>query len=317
MSVLISISEQVAKSVTIYATDWLQTKSYGRPIPALWWCKNDKTMAKYRPHCCFNHLIGLPTLKIKNEETGETLAGQEMPIFPYEDEIIYNIQKHKFYALNKARGIGASEIILRWILFKAITNTVKDRKFIIVPGTRKELAKDLLRRLKNMLQNIDYVSKGQPSDYVVRINKSFVIAMPAAPDVIRGLENVEVIMLDESGFWKMLDDTPVLEAAEPHKVKSNAWIITLSTPNGQRGFFYRIFAAEKSMYYRHTLNWTVSAGLLINPKDVEEIRKEDPYKYEQEYNNQFLSTRYSAIPIEIQESAYEEADDFTMEDLNI
>src|SRR5438445_368037 len=99
-------------------------------------------------NCCFNHQIGLPLRKIP--------PFTEMPLFDYEIDIINNIERHKDYLLNKARGIGATELILRLILFKAVHNKILGRKFLIVTGIRFELAKNYLRRMEDLCQNFHY-----------------------------------------------------------------------------------------------------------------------------------------------------------------
>jgi hypothetical protein len=240
----------------------------------------------------FNELIGLPTSKIPPFE--------KFPIFDYEFELISNIEHYKDYALNKARGIGATEIILRWILFQAIHNKIPRRKYLIVTGIRLGLAKDHIRRVQEMCINIPEVVR-ESSQYHITINQSEIIAIPANPTAIRGYENVGVIFADEAAHWNLLDDGPVLEAIEPHRTKSDANIIIVSTPNGRRGFFGELFHNPDTKYFRDTKNWSVSEGLLIDTSKVEKIKKEDPYRFEQEYNCKFLSTRYSAIPQEILE----------------
>lgn len=238
----------------------------------------------------FNESIGLPISKIP--------PFKELPIFDYELNIISNIEKYKDYALNKARGIGATEIILRWILFRAIQNNIPGRKFLIVTGIRLGLARDHIKRMINLCYNIPGVIK-QSSQYNIIINNSEIIAIPANPAAIRGYENVEVIFADEAAHWDLLDDDPVLEAIEPHRTKSNAHIIVVSTPNGRRGFFAKIFHNPESKYYKDVNPWTVSEGLLIDRVEVEKVQKEDYYRFEQEYNCQFLTVRYAAFPPEV------------------
>lgn len=238
----------------------------------------------------FNEFIGLPKSKIP--------PFKEMPIFGYEIDIISNIEKYKDYALNKARGIGATEIILRWILFKAIQNNIRGRKFLIVTGIRLNLAKDHIKRIIDLCTNLPDIIH-QSSQYSVTINQSEIIAIPANPAAIRGYENVEVIFADEAAHWDLLDDNPVLEAIEPHRTKSDVHVVIVSTPNGRRGFFANIFHNSESKYYKDIKPWTISEGLLIDRYSVEKIKKEDFYRYEQEYNCQFLTTKYAAFPSEV------------------
>ena len=149
--------------------------------------------------CCFNHQIGLPVSKI--------LPFKQFPIFGYEMDMIENIERYKDYALNKARGIGATEIVLRWILFKAVHNKIPNRKFIIINGIRQELAKEHIRRLYDLCSKIPQVLSGNSSQYEISINKSKILALPANPSSIRGYDNVDVIFADEAAHWDLLDDT--------------------------------------------------------------------------------------------------------------
>ena len=238
-------------------------------------------------NCCFNHQIGLP--KLKKEPFNE------LQIFDYEMEIIRNIEQNKYYALNKARGIGATEIILRWILFKAVQNKIPSRKFLIIPGTRAELARDCIRRIYHLTKKIPNRHVKSSTQEKIVIGQSEIIALPANEDSIRGYENVDIIFADEAAHWDLLDDDTVLEAIEPHRTKSDAHIIIVSTPNGRRGFFASIFFNESTKYFRDRKPWDVAKDL-IDQDEIEKIRNEDFYRYGQEYNCQFLSSRYAAFP---------------------
>src|SRR5437660_8611383 len=126
------------------------------PISSVFWIK-DETMhqrefEKTGGNCCYNHQIGLPINKITQ---------QPMPLFDYELDIIENIENHKDYALVKARGIGATELILRWILFRAIINTIPGRKFLIITGLKMELAQDYMKRIANLCKNLYVKQKSQ------------------------------------------------------------------------------------------------------------------------------------------------------------
>ena len=61
-------------------------------------------------NCCFNHVIGLP----KKD-------GIEKPIFDYEMQLVECLDNNKSVFIKKARGLGITEILLRymsWILHR-------------------------------------------------------------------------------------------------------------------------------------------------------------------------------------------------------
>jgi len=280
-----------------------------RNMSTTFWINNSEQHAssstKSKGNCCFNHQMGLPTSKIP--------PCKELPIFGYEVDIIEKIERYKDYALNKARGIGATELILRWMLFKAVHNKIPDRKFLIITGIRHELAQDYIRRLLGMCTKIREVV-GRVSQNAIQVNMTEITAMPANAAAIRGYENVGIIFADEAAHWDLLDDDQVLEAIEPHRTKSDAHIIIVSTPNGRRGFFAKIFHNQETKYYTDYKPWNVAEGLLIDRVEVDKIKKEDYYRYEQEYNCQFLTTRYSAFPEEVLAVAQQNSEVYQLSD---
>jgi len=277
-------------------------------IPEIFWIEDKdlhrEEFTKKNGNCCFNHRIGLPL--------GKIWPFKKMPILGYEMDIVHNIEEHKNYLLVKARGIGATELILRLILYWAVRNEIDNRKFLIITGIRKDLAQEYIRRILYLCKKIPNV-KSRSQNRIV-INRSEIIALPANADSIRGYENVGAIFADEAAHWNLRNDEPVLEAIEPHRTKSDAHIIIVSTPNGRRGFFANIAHDLESRYYIEFKPWTVSEGLLIDREEVEKIKKDDPYRFEQEFNCQFISTRYAAIPQETIKIAEAMAEDYALED---
>lgn len=271
------------------------------------------------PNCCFNHFIGLPTLKFEDPETHEEYESDPVPLYEYEHQIIHDVEKYQFYALNKSRGIGATELIIRHILFRAVFNTVPDRKWLVVAGIRMEHSREFLHRIKNLADKIPWIYKVQPTEYPTNlfVNESIIKALPADSRTIRSFDNVAMVFLDESAYWNILDDTPVLTASESHVAKSGAHIVVVSTPNGQRGFFWQIFSAKKTIYKRETLNWQVAVNQpipLLIADVIRKLQENDPYKYEQEHNCQFLASKYQAIPDVVLDKLVEFGEDYALRD---
>ena len=131
-------------------------------------------------------------------------------------------------------------------------------------------------------------------------NCGMILALGANPHVVRSYENVGDVVYEESAFWTLLDDEPVLTAGEPHVIKSSANIIVLSTPNGQRGFFWtKCFNPEvKSKYTLHVLNWREVVDVpipVVNEKEILRLKEIDPAAYDQEFDNKFLLSGYQAF----------------------
>ena len=115
------------------------------------WCKNPESKA--RDECCFNHIIGLP---YKNKK--------EHPIYDYEENIIKDLEENQHLWIKKARGIGATELMLRYLAWKCLSTTdLAGQSIFIISGTREDFANNLKIRLEELFEHnysgIDFKSK--------------------------------------------------------------------------------------------------------------------------------------------------------------
>jgi hypothetical protein len=93
--------------------------------------------------CCFNHIIGLP---VKN--------GIEHQIYDYELNVIKAIENNRNIWIKKASGIGATELILRYLTWKILVNNDLEHKSIfIVSGTYFHHANEVKLRMQNLFRN--------------------------------------------------------------------------------------------------------------------------------------------------------------------
>jgi hypothetical protein len=88
--------------------------------------------------CCFNHIIGLPWKD-----------GIEKPIFDYEQDIVKTLDSYSDIWIKKARGLGVTEILLRYMSWLAVRNSdYSCKRFHIVTGPRIDLAEELINRIR-------------------------------------------------------------------------------------------------------------------------------------------------------------------------
>lgn len=216
--------------------------------------------------CCWNHWVRLPTLKFEN-----SLDLEGVPLNRYEKRLIDLNQSTNYYALNKCRGAGASEIkTVRWDAFYySILNKVPERKGLTMAGLNMTTSTKFLHRVKQLCDLHPELYLFAPkSDYPSEIffaQGGSLWAMPAVPNSVRSLENVGDVNIEEAAFWEKVDDGPVLKSVEPHVAKSRARISNISTPNGKRGYFWnKIFEPEMdppTKYLKHVLNWREVVGI--------------------------------------------------------
>ena len=108
----------------------------GRPF----WCGNN--IVSDNPTCCFNYIIGLPQ---KNDK--------EYPIFDYELDVITKIENNRNIWIKKASGIGATELILRYLTWKILVNNDLEYKNIFIcSGTCVHHANEVKTRMQNLFR---------------------------------------------------------------------------------------------------------------------------------------------------------------------
>ena len=114
LSKIISLVSNNEKNRMIHRQDHFSTsvhiqQSLERLCHIPFWVWADSIKHRYlyvqtQANCCFNHVIGLPQ---KN--------GQEYPLFDYEKLVIDAIENNQHIWIKKARGIGITELILRYL----------------------------------------------------------------------------------------------------------------------------------------------------------------------------------------------------------
>lgn len=217
--------------------------------------------------CCFNHLVGLP---LKNEIP--------LPIFDYELELFDILKDKKLLFVKKSTGLGITEFVLRWIIYKALTDsTWKNSQVCIVTAPRLELAITLIDRIHKMIPNAEHKATK------ILINSVSIEAFPSHHlDTMRGLANPKCIFLDEADFFPLTQQKESLIIAERYLAKSNPHIILVSTPNMPNGLFDKIEHDNKSIYHKVFLPYTVGLNKIFTEDDIKNAKSSS--SFEREYN---------------------------------
>lgn len=240
----------------------------------------------------FNHWLGLP---VKD--------GREHPIYPYEVDYYSAVRKHRLVVVNKATGIGITEITLRMMLHASLGWGLKNKRFCIVTGTNILLAKELLNRLDGIIsKRRGFLVKTRRSNALLLHNGSIFHIYPAANiDAIRGLADVAFILVDEAAFFRLRDQDRVREAIERYIAKTNPYIVWVSTPRGRVGAFYEIYRGAlegKNGYHAVTLPYTVALNLLLDEHYIEVQKRVKGRLFRQEYCCEFLEDEASIFTMD-------------------
>ena len=219
------------------------------------------------------------------------------------------VMKHHKVILNKSRKIGATETALRIILYNILLGHYVGQKVMIVAGNNQTIANKFIARLMKILSK-DFVDlsgkrwgkynllRTHNSRYIEFVDGTQIEAYPANEGV-RGEENVICVFMSEVAFINLVNDTPVFNALKPNVINiPHADFILESTPNGKRGFFYRIFQEairKQNEFHPLEIPYTDALDKLL-PKDVIESEKRNTtIDFEQEYCCKFNTSLSAAF----------------------
>jgi hypothetical protein len=235
----------------------------------------DNTKALYgSPRCCFNHIIYLPR---KN--------GVPLGLFDYEQEIFAAYQHYKHVWIKKARGLGVTELTLRYIVWKCFESDAwKDKQACIVTGPRINLATTLVDRIrKQLLPDMQFNTR----ETMIELNECKIEAYPSHNiDAMRGLTDVSFILIDEGDYFPPGQQQEVRAVAEGYIVKSKPHIVMVSTPNRPEGLFEQIEREENSIYHKIFLHYTIGLGKIYTEEEIAKAR-ESP-SFEREFGLQYI-----------------------------
>jgi hypothetical protein len=251
-------------------------------IPDLFFCGDSLSKVE---HCCFWHYIFHPN-------GGPERDGIYHPVYEYELKLLEALQdnpkkyayKNKHIAVYKATGLGITEFMLLWIIWKCYTDEFfKDKEAIIITGPNVDLAQDLIRRGKRFLydKGIQYVDHGA---YQFEVNGGRIKCYPSNNIAsARGKPKVSIFFGDESAFFKLKDDSIVRTVGERYIGKNDSYVVWVSTAGEEpAGFFYDIMleGERETVYQRY--HFYVEAGLKTDKKTKTSIFSHEFIKNAQE-----------------------------------
>ena len=227
--------------------------------------------------CCFNCIIGWPR---KNDTA--------FPIFDY-DELIFNtIEQNQNIWIKKARGIGVTTFLIRYLVWKVLySNELDGKSIFIISGTREEFANYVKKKMEDLFfprfPNVVFDSKYTE----LWINKTWIKVMPTKNiKDVRGYMDVAYLFIDEADHF----DKSIQEELEPaitaYEEKSKGKTIMVSTPNAPGGLFERIEKDPNSKYKKLFLGYELGLGKIYDPEYIAQ-KKLEP-EFEREYNLKYL-----------------------------
>ena len=247
----------------------------------------------------FNEQIGLPT---------HPKTGSRTPLYPFQIDIIN--APERFLLVAKSRKIGISEAIIRRVAQLSLS---KYSGFeVLLVCQREENSRMLMNRLQELFWNSPFegmVAKSN-SDYLRLSNGCEIYSLPSTAQSLRGFPRVKGVYLDEAAHFVQLNDSNIYAALRPSLINTGGDFVIISTPRGQRGFFYKIYRDDQG-FRKFVLPYTVAPGL-IDPSAIEDERIALGPLFPQEYEAKFIVSQMSALGEDLVERAFF---DYEVEDL--
>ena len=226
----------------------------------------------------FNEKIGMPL---------NTKTGLPTKIYQYEDDLIEDYLKYRMVWVKKATGLGITEITNRFIAWlctrdNEFSDNEIDVSVVIFTGASTKLAIRIIDRIKDLFKERIFTER----ETIGYINGAKIEAFPSdSTKTARGLSPF-IVLVDEGDFFSKTEQKEVRVTAERYIIKTNPYIIFISTPNLPGGLYEDMEKEEPSQYHKVFLPYTI--GLRDGMYTQEEITEgmKSP-SFEREYNLQY------------------------------
>ncbi|MDR4512607.1 MAG: hypothetical protein MRJ93_12985 [Nitrososphaeraceae archaeon] len=262
-------------------------------IPFWVWADSIKHRDLYvqtQANCCFNHIIGLPQ---KNDK--------EYPLFDSEKLVIDAIENNQHIWIKKARGIGITELILRYLAWKCMSSNELDGKSIfLVSGTREEFSNNIKIRLAKLFER-NFPNMRFESKYTeLWLNNTWIKVFPTKRiQDLRGYTDVSYLFIDEADYFEPAEQNELEYVIKSYEEKSKCKIILASTPNRPDYLFARIEKNEifKDFFHKLFLDYTHGLGKIFDTDFIQRERERNETYFEREYNLKYLGKIGNVFPL--------------------
>jgi hypothetical protein len=226
--------------------------------------------------------LGLP---VKN--------GEEYPLFDYEKSIFDPLEQGSHIWVKKSRGIGCTELIIRYLVWKIISsNTLDNKSIFLVSGTREEFSNNIKIRLEKLFERNFPQIKFDSKYTELTINKTWVKVFPTKRiQDLRGYVDVSYLFIDEADYYDPAEQWELEYVIKAYEEKSNCQIILTSTPNKPDSLFHKIERNEifKDFFKKIFLHYTLGLGKIYDSAFIE--REKNEAYFQREY-----CLAYAGIP---------------------
>ena len=198
--------------------------------------------------------------------------------------------------LNIARQVGKSTICSMLAAHRAI---YWPGSLILLISRGQRQAGELYQKIASLLRRLKVRLKIDNALSSELENGSRIISLPGDAAAIRGF-SPDMVIFDEAAFCS--DD--VYNAVRPMLSVSRGRLFLISTPNGQRGFFYEEWSTGGDAWYREEV--PASECPRIDPEFLEAEKRRRGLWYNQEYCCRFEDGTAQLFTFDLIQSLFSE-----------
>jgi hypothetical protein len=209
------------------------------------------------------------------------LAAQGLHADPWQRDVLFSNARQVL--LNCCRGAGKSRVTSALALREALA---RPHALVLLVSRSQRQSGELFRYVKQGFSAIGrpLAAVCETQTHLEFANGSRIVAVPGKEATIRSFQGVNLLILDEAA--RIPDD--LYASVSPMTGVSGGRTICLSTPFGQRGWFWKEWHDAKAPWQRFDVPWNRCPRLGQAFLD-EERRKFGPSWVAQEYEGSFTS----------------------------
>jgi len=201
--------------------------------------------------------------------------------------------------------------------FLALEGAINHSGFTVVVAAKADRqAKRLLRRIKRRLLQLSNVPAmiSNSAERFELANGSEIIAIPGSEDTTRGIDAVDLLVVDEGAF---VPDA-LFKALYPMLATTDGRCVAMSTANGKRGWFYEAMTNGEADWHRETVTvHRVGWGEKQRFSDtyIDRARRRlGEFFFRQEYLCEFMDDETQLYASALVDAALGETDDLDLPD---
>jgi hypothetical protein len=228
------------------------------------------------------------------------IAGQlGIALDPYQGDAL-SADEHDILLLVCRQG-GKGEVATLLALDKLL-NDPGSTTLVVSRADRQ--SKRLLRRIKRRYRQLAQLSTvpaaiAESQTALELMTGSEVLAVPGSEETIRGIEAVDLLVIDEAA----LVDDELFGSVYPMLATTDGRCIAMTTPRGKRGWFWREWEQGGPEWHRERITWEQIPR--FKPSYIERTRRRiGEWMFRQEFGCEFVDDAEQMFATALVEAAF-------------